>query len=215
ELLQVLRTRVLRPLDARPVVLVVLDADAAVLRRAQLCPRLAHPELQGAFERRPHRGAGGQVVERRLRVLELAHAAVEPAPGQSALAVDAALLGAEVAVVAVGRHRALAPAAGGAAVAVGRVAVVALLARIDVAVATERAERGDRVGRLPGDVDVVAVGADGDGRGAGEAVDGADEVVLRLDEGEAAGGRIAIERPERIAGAGGAGDVGRAEERRV
>src|SRR5881296_3844380 len=40
ELLQVLRARVLRPLDARPMVLVMLDADALVLRRPELGPRL-------------------------------------------------------------------------------------------------------------------------------------------------------------------------------
>src|SRR5206468_6360458 len=68
--------------------------------------------------------------------------------------------------------------------------------RIDVAVAAERAEGGDRVGRFAGDVDRDAVGAHGDGGDAGEAVDGAYPVVLRLDERERAAVGVTVEHAD-------------------
>src|SRR5205823_38996 len=82
ELLQVLRARVLRPLDARPMVLVMLDADALVLRRPELGPRLPEPQLERTLERLTHRRAAGEVLQVRLGVAQLAHAAVEAAARQ-------------------------------------------------------------------------------------------------------------------------------------
>src|SRR5439155_18882558 len=156
------------------------------------------PQLERTLERLTHRRAAGEVLQVRLGVAQLAYAAVEAAARQRALATYAPLLGARVAVVAVRRRDALAAAARRAAVAVRRVAVVALLAGIEVAVAAERAEGGHRVGRLPGNVDVGAVGAHGESRGAGEPVDVAHRVVLRVDEDEAAGRGVAIEHRQGV-----------------
>src|SRR4029077_7317610 len=89
-------------------------------------------------------------LPRGQRGSQLAHGTVETALRHGALASATVFLRAPLAVVAVGGDDALPAAAGGAAVVVDGVAVVALLAGVERAVTAARAEDGDRVG--PGHV---------------------------------------------------------------
>src|SRR5207244_11605112 len=115
------------------------DADALVLRHPELRPGLPEPQLERTLERWTHRCAAGEVLQVRLGVPELAHAAVEAAAGQRALAADTPLLGAHVPVVAVRRAAALPAAARRAAVAGRGLAGVAPLAGSQAAVPAQLA----------------------------------------------------------------------------
>src|SRR6185503_10940320 len=73
-----------------------------------------------------------------------------------------------------------------AAVAVGRVGVVALLVGVDGAVAAAREEDRHRIVAEAGGVDVIAVRADDRRRGVAEAVDARFAVAAEVEEGEIA-----------------------------
>src|SRR5581483_9122104 len=85
-----------------------------------------------------------------------------------------------------------------AAVAVGRVAVVAGLAGVDDAVSALLLEDGDRAVDVARDVDVPPVGERHDGAGACEAVDAAHAVAADLVERELTRRRIAREDGEGV-----------------